>query len=221
MYSQESLRITGFERKPVPNQFLSNGDGSRLAVFLPGFAYSLEAPLFYYGISLIGSLGFDLLGIDSRYSENRDFLQRSGKERARWIEEDSYGIHEAVIALEGYEQVVFIGKSLGTTAMMHILARPRPWHRVGFIWLTPATERTRIAEKIRDERLPSLWIAGTKDEFFHEEDLRILERCEWAEVRLIQGGDHGLDLEGDAVASARRLSEALQWIQRFLEALSA
>lgn len=220
MYSQESFEIVGFEQRPVPNRFLSTTDGNRLAVFLPGFAYPLEAPLFYYATSLLGSLGFDLLGIDTRYSENRDYLQKSGRERARWIEEDSIGIHQAVTAREGYEQVVFIGKSLGTSAMLHILSRPMPWRSVGFVWLTPATEHATIAERIRDEALPSLWIVGTGDEFFRAEEAHILEQCEWAEVRLVRGGDHGLDLEGDAVASARELSVTLQWIRRFVEALS-
>lgn len=216
MYSKESFAIVGYEGRPIRNQFLPAGS-SKLAVFLPGFAYSLEAPLFYYSTALLHELGYDLLGIDYRYSENPEFLGHGDAERQQWLEADIQGVFESVADHADYQEVLFVGKSLGTNGMLQIANLELPGRLRRYVWLTPATARGAIVEKLREVALPSLVVVGTKDSYYSAGDMQRLEGLDHVGVKIVEGADHGLEFEDDAIRSSEKLSEILWWIRGFAE----
>lgn len=217
MYSNQQWNIVGHNAQGVANIFVvSSSENPKLAVLFPGYAYSLSAPLFYYSAQVCLENGYDVLGIDYRYNEDDRF--RSSDERGRevWFSDDIHGVYDAVREHNDYEKVVFIGKSLGTTAMVEIAARELPWQRTQWIWLTPANAYPAIAERIRTLGLRSLIVYGDADPEFQPEVIDTLKGVENVRIEAIAGGDHGLDIADNVVESVRALSTTVSTIAEFI-----
>jgi hypothetical protein len=86
MATSTTLTIQGHRDEPVPNRLLRPEDAiDRLAVLLPGFAYTLDMPLFYYAEKLLLERGWDVLRVEYAYHKRPEFQTLSKPERDRWL----------------------------------------------------------------------------------------------------------------------------------------
>lgn len=222
MESELSWTVLGYEDRPLPSLFRAAGQANdKLALFLPGFTYPLEAPLFHYGMKLLEAAGFDLLGINYRYNENREFLAAADDKKGTWLTEDALGIRRAVVEHDRYTKLLLFGKSLGTIAMHTMSELPMPWERVGLVWLTPATPPGALKKRLEATTTPSLVIIGSADEFYRKEEIDGIASLPHTITRVIPNADHSLEYPADVVGSARALPKILGWLDEFAAAAFA
>jgi hypothetical protein len=217
MATSTTLDVTGYSGEPVPNRLLRpQGAIDRLAVLLPGIAYTLDMPLFYYAQHLLIEQGWDVLRVEYAYSERNAYRSLSDEERARWLFADATAAYRAGIVQRAYQEIMLIGKSLGTLAMGHLLTAERPTLPTRGIWLTPLIGLPVLREQIAEFGGRSLFVIGTADSHYDSEVFKSLCDATHGESVVIDGADHGMDIQGDPVASVRAMERVVEAMARFV-----
>lgn len=216
MVTESMLSIAGYNDSPVPNRLRqSDGAVGCLAMLLPGYGYTLDMPLFYYLENLCLDRGVDVLRVETAYNQNAVFRAAPEPEQARWVAADARAAWQAGRAQADYASAVLVGKSLGTLGLAALLAEPlsRP-KSVQSIWLTPLLSEQTVRQTLLRLGDSAQIVIGDADPHY---DPDVLADLEGAEVHMViaPGADHGLDLPGDAIGSARLLPELITAIQEF------
>jgi hypothetical protein len=102
-----------------------------------------------------------------------------------------------------------VTKSISSRAVTIAAERKLPG-----IWLTPLLHEPEIARGFERLSAPALLVGGTADESWNGE----LARRAGHEVLEVEGGDHGLQLPGDPLASAAALPRIVERIDVFVAA---
>jgi predicted alpha/beta-hydrolase family hydrolase len=214
------LAIVGYHDEPVPNRFIRHeGDADHLAILLPGFGYTSDMPLFYYAENLLTERGADLLRVEYAYNRRPEFAGLPRDERLRWLIADAVAAYRTGLAQRPYRQLTLVGKSLGTLAMAHLLmVEALPPGRVRAVWLTPLLGEERVRTQITHWSGPSLFVIGTDDPHYRAQWLDDLGNAGQNEAVVIDRADHGLDVPGDAVASAEAVLRVVRALSAFLAA---
>jgi len=213
---------------------LKRPDGSRLkaayqtgggktegtAVFLPGYAYSTEAPLFHFLRIPLLERGWSVLSLDYRYNENENFLSLSDGEQDEYVSRDVAMIGDCLERDLPGEPLLFAAKSLGTSILWELLLRRESiLNREGnrFIWMTPARRNGEIVELLEKFPLPSLYLIGGADSFYREDHLKRLDPLAHVRTGVIPESGHIFQKTGDIGATmdntARVITSALEWIE--------
>ena len=217
MATSTTLSITGYRDEPVPNRFLrAEGQNDQLAMLLPGIGYTLDMPLFYYVEHHLLQRGWDILRVEYAYNKRPEFQSLPAQERARWLFTDATAAYRAGLAQRDYRELTLIGKSLGTLSMGHLLTAEAPAIPVRAIWLTPLLGQDRLREQIVQYGGPSLFIIGAADPHYEPTRLEDVRRATNGETVVVAGADHGMDLQGDPVASVGALERIVAAMVRFL-----
>ena len=212
------LDITGYQGRLVPNEFVRpEGSVGRLAILLPGFAYTCDMPLFYYAESLCVAAGIDVLRVEYAYNTVPGFLNLPDDETDRWLAADVTAAYRAAIEQGAYRELVLIGKSIGTVAMAYLLTMTdRFAGPVRAVWLTPAFGLPHLTELMVRCPDPSLIVIGDADHHYDPAALARLRATTSPEVLVIPGADHSLEIPGDLTASIAALQQTMQAVERFL-----
>ncbi len=217
MYEEKVLNISGYRGEAVPHKFLQQEvETGALAVILPGVGYHADLPLLYYPGKVALNLGMDILRLETAYSQRPAFSQGSPVERTAWLDADTDAAVDAALAFRAYHQVTFIGKSLGTRAMGHILERERIPVFSNWIWLTPILNDTRLVAQVQKHHPRSLFTIGTADRFYDQEVLNGLVESTSGKSLVIEGADHSLEITGNIRQSIQALAQVIAAIEEFL-----
>jgi hypothetical protein len=217
MWTTEKWTITGFNQKAVPNDFYKKSEGNVcLATVFPGYGYTVAAPLLFFTNALLFELGYDVLNINYEYNRNPSYLKCSESEREIWIREDISGVTSSLASRSRYSQWVFVGKSLGTTAMLHMLESHHFRNKVRLVWLTPASALSSIVDYLTNSQIESLFVVGTGDHFYDASKYSVLMALPNVRVEVIPAADHSLDVIDDVSASLRILQHTIDCIRSFL-----
>ncbi len=212
------LDITGYQGRPVPNELVRpEGSTNRLAILLPGFAYTCDMPLFYYAESLCVATGVDVLRVEYAYNTIPGFLTLPDNETDRWLAADVTAAYRTAIAQHPYRELILIGKSIGTMAMAYLLTMAdRFAGPVRAVWLTPAFGLPHLTELMVRCSDPSLIVIGDADHHYDPAALARLRETTSPEVLVIPGADHSLELPGDLAGSIAVLRQTMEAVERFL-----
>src|SRR5918995_2146783 len=217
MATSTTLAIQGYRDEPVPNRLLRpEGAIDQLAVLLPGFAYTLDMPLFYYAEHLLLERGWDVLRVEYAYSKRPEFQTLPKPERDQWLLADNAAAWHAGLGEGTYERVVLIGKSLGTLAMGHLLTLANSPPAVGAVWLTPLLTNERLRQQIQQYAGPSLFVIGTADPQFDPVVLEKMQVATIGEAVVVKNADHGMDIPGNPIASVRAVERVVEALSRFI-----
>jgi predicted alpha/beta-hydrolase family hydrolase len=217
MATSTMLSITGYRDEPVPNRFVQpEGAGDQLAVLLPGIAYTLDMPLFYYTEHHLLHRGWDVLRVEYAYTKRPEFQRLPAQERARWLFTDATAAYRAGLTQRDYTGMAMVGKSLGTLAMGHLLTMEEPAMPMRAVWLTPLLGQERLRQQIVRFAGPSLFVIGTADSHYDPALLEDMRLATSGETVVIDGADHGVDIAGDPVASVRALGRIVEAMAGFL-----
>lgn len=210
MVVESTMSVTGYHDHIVPNRLRRpNGANGRLAMLLPGYGYTLDMPLFYYLENLCVDLGIDVLRVKTAYHQNLAFREASEAEQARWVASDARAAWQAGLAQGNYASAIVIGKSLGTRGMAALVAEPfgSP-ETVQSVWLTPLISEESVHQALRQLGSSAQVVIGDADPEYDADVLADLE-ASGVNVVVAPGADHGLDVPGDALASARLLAQLI------------
>ena len=218
MTTSTVLSITGYRGEPVANRLLQPEERTeRLALLLPGFGYTLDMPLFYYAEHLLQDRGWDVLRVEYAYSQRPDFGTLPRQEQRRWLLADAEAAFRAALANGSYGQIALVGKSLGTAAMGHLLALPDvPTSSARAVWLTPLFGERALRDQITRFGGSSLVVIGAADPHYDPALLAELTAATNCNAVVIDNADHGMDIPGDPVASARALVQIVDAMSQFI-----
>lgn len=218
MYELKTLPIIGHDGEPLPHAFIRHENETKhLAILFPGLGYTSAMPLLFYAGDLLVDLGADLLRVDYDYSES---AARGGstEELIQGVMADSTAAGNAALAEREYERITLIGKSLGTVAVAHLLVTNARFRTADCIWLTPLLKDERLREAICRTAPRSLFVIGTADHHYKQDSLdQVLEATAGTPV-VIEGADHGMEIEHDVFRSIDTLASIIRAIKNFLPA---
>jgi len=173
------------------------GTNGRVAVLLPGRGYSPNHPLLYYARSVVLEQGWSV-------------------EEVNWSAKD-LASHESLtdtikstLDKVADKNPLVIGKSLGSFALP--LVAPLGWPA---IWLTPLLNLPELVDALRNVKGKTLLVGGTADDVWDSK----VAMATGLQVLEIPGADHGLEIPGDPVASAKVLTEFVATMTLFVEGL--
>lgn len=189
------MSIEGYKGKIINTKFIKRYSDT-LVVLYPGFEYSLNAPLFYYLTKELKEKGIDTLGIDYRYSEDKEYLKLPKEEQEKALYFDSKNISTFVSEqIKTYKRVIFVVKSLGSVFLNSQLKTGQIPNSVESIWLTPAIDFNEFNNLTNR----NLVIYGTSDPFYIKyKDITLDEKIEVLEI---EKGKHCFEVDGNLEAS--------------------
>lgn len=117
-------------------------------------------------------------------------------------------------AVRGSTRVTLLAKSLGTRVIARLPESLLP-RSTDAVWLTPIFADAAIATSAATKAWRSLYVYGSADPACDDDALRGVVAATGGSVLRIDGADHGLEVAGDAEASAHALvrltAEMLTW----------
>jgi hypothetical protein len=173
-------------------------DPARSVVLLPGIRYFSQAPLLWFAREAAQAGGWSVVEVDERAPRDQ--------EPFGWMR----GQAEAALELAaGAEQVVVVGKSLGSAAAP-LVTGPA-------VWLTPLLDQPAIADAINSAAPPTLLVGSRADPSWADGPAAGNPALEVLEL---DGLDHSLQVSRDPLASLGVLRDVTARVGAFLERLS-
>lgn len=184
----------------------------KLAVFFPGIGYTVDKPLLHYSRRLAAALGYEIkpvnysgfpahvLGDSDRMTECYRIALRQAQAQL------------AEVDWNAYEDILFIGKSVGTSIAAWIASKNAARSRIRQILFTPLEETFTFPTD------RAIVFTGTNDPWVGGADTRIPALCEKRGIPcvVIPGGNHSLetaDIANDLRALQRITAEAEAFLQ--------
>ena len=214
-YSMTSLDIPGHRGERVPNTFYARDGGAEdIGILLPGIGYTAQMPLLWYVRRLLQERGADVLAVDYAYMTRPEF-QRFGSEAEERLRADVTAALQSALGYQRYARVTLVGKSLGTLAMGYLLADQlvEPWCA---IWLTPLLRREEVFAQMLRQKSRSLIVIGTADSHYDPALLRQLKEATGGQELVVDGADHGMEIEGDTLCTVQAMEQIVEAVQRVL-----
>jgi len=182
-----------------------------LALYLPGGALpgqdAFAAPLAYLSIRALEDAGATVVPV--RYD---DHVLAPDRERFEG------SVRREILGALSFcrpDRVTLLGKSRGTHALRLVCVEDfglPPDTRL--IWQTPVWKSDESWEAARSTALESLYVVGLADHQYHDAERHAQLP---GETVAIAGGDHGLEVAGDVLATINAWRTNAEAIKRFAE----
>ena len=104
------------------------------------------------------------------------------------------------MAQRKYEEVVMVGKSIGTLSLSCALENQMIPANTKLIWFTPLLKDEFVSNNIKACKLKSLYIIGSDDPHYNVESIRHLVSLKHNTVMVVDGANHSLEVEGKDTA---------------------
>ena len=197
----QSIPVQSYAGITIQNTLLRQGS-KRLHVFLPGRGYTIHAPLFHYLRNIITDNGDDVLLV--QYGFQIAQSNYSVMNQANITVECRQAIEDTLA--KGYDETIFIGKSLGTPLAAIFANVFEQTSKV--ILLTPIQNSHSIIEKT-----PALAIIGTEDSAYDESVCVDSELVSW---KVYAGLNHSLEVPDKMIASIEVMRQIMGDCTEFL-----
>lgn len=157
--------------------------GKNLLIEFPGRNYSCDRPLLYYCEKVFSNRGYDVIKLDYNFRLKGDKNDVSGL-----IEEakDIVKMQLDMVDFSGYEDIVFVSKSMGSALAGHFELYYNI--KVRHIYLTPVDAGLKYMQKGK-----CIVVAGKEDKILESRKLRIY--CVEQDIPLKQFEEVGHSLE--------------------------
>ncbi len=196
---------------------------SSTVIFMcPGGGYSLDKPLLYYSTMLLLQKRMDVVHIQYDYKEKLEYGRLSREEQSDWMYQDVNGVVNQVLSEHSYENVMFLGKSVGTMPIANGLCQDPRFSAAKVILLTPIINNQRLAANLLRCKQEMLIVLGTKDHFYHQGNLEAI-RTQKPNIRLsiMAEANHALEIGWDVEGSLDVLHQAMAQIDEFIGGTSS
>lgn len=185
----------------------------KLAVFFPGIGYTADKPLLHYTRRIAAELGYEIRTITyTGFPAN--VMGDSGK----MTECSRLALAQAAETLadvnwDSYEDILFVGKSVGTGIAVWIAAKSPVRKRIRLVLFTPLEETFALPT----DRV--IVFTGTNDPWVGGADSRIPDICAKRGLPcvVIPGGNHSLET-ADTDNDIRSLQTIMGAVRRFMSA---
>jgi hypothetical protein len=103
---------------------ISETNSTKFAVLLPGKAYRITDPIFYFIYELLDQYNFNIIKVDYGYDRNQAFEDASLDDKFEILKSDARTIGTTLKELISDGEPLLIGKSLATIIMAELLHDP-------------------------------------------------------------------------------------------------
>lgn len=186
-------------------------ESKKLAVIFPGIGYTADKPLLHYSRRIASDHGFEILimnykGFPSKVKGDRSRMEESFYIALNQTEEMLSGID-----LMAYDDILFIGKSIGTIVAAKIASESPAKDRIRLILYTPLEDT--FAFDFGD----AVAFTGDDDPWVGKEKSRIPGICEEKKIpcTLIPYANHSLESK-DVFADMKELYRIMKETERFI-----
>jgi hypothetical protein len=216
-YALDTLKIDYANTTVSNTYFVQSEETDRLALILPGAGYTAMGPMLYYTVNALLERRSDTLALE--YGLVIGALA-SKEDRLRALSRIPLDGLNAALRRKKYRHLTLVGKSMGSMALALLSRDAKKWEyqpqSVESIWLTPLLKDNTIVAEIPRLGLRQYVVTGNQDRtHYSRESLESLPQS--VEVVTVQGANHGLDIEGDALGSTRVMTAVVEGISRFLD----
>ncbi|MBD1383544.1 alpha/beta hydrolase [Metabacillus arenae] len=165
-------RTTFIDEKEVQYTHIVNG--STVVCFMfSGAGYTYEKPLFYYSTMTMLQNPYDVVHI--HYSYGQDLFKLPLEDITKIILYDVNPIINEVLKNNQYQEIAFLGKSLGTIPIINRLMKSDIYINSKMILLTPLLKFDSIFETLLMINHPSLIVIGEKDTHYIPSKIEAIE----------------------------------------------
>ncbi len=183
----------------------------KLAVIFPGIGYTVDKPLMHYSRKLAACHGYEIkllpyTGFPGKIIGNRERMKESYEIALRQAEEMLSDTDFSV-----YDEILFIGKSIGTTVAAQLAENFSAVERIRLILYTPLEDTFRFS--FRD----AVVFTGTADPWVGEKDSRIPELCRQRGIpcHIIEEANHSLETK-DVGTDLKNMQKIMKKTERFM-----
>lgn len=183
----------------------------KLAVFFPGIGYTADMPLLYYSRRLAAGFGYEIRllnygGFPEGVRGDRDKMAACYRLALRQSTEMLSGVD-----WEGYDDIVFIGKSIGTILAAWFSVKSPAKDRIRLVLYTPMEDAFPFVA------CPAIAFTGTADPWVGGEDSAIPALCgkKGVPCLVLPGADHSLQT-GNVPEDIKSLRRVMEATERFL-----
>ena len=178
----------------------------KIVVLFPGIGYTCDRPLLYYAGKLLQKQGYELIRLFYHGFPANVKGDETGMQQCFMIALEQTEEQLKDIDFSGYDDVLFIGKSIGTVVAMQYAQK----HGVNarFVLLTPLEQTFESAGN-------AIAFHGTADPWARTE--RIISACKSKSIPLYltEGANHSLET-GDVSKDIDNLQQVMGKIREFV-----
>lgn len=195
-----------------------NAGASRLALLLPGVGYRLENPMFFFARQLLIDHGYTIAGANYAYDKVEGFRDFGFDEIMSILADDATTIGNAIADLPKHDELLIVGKSLGTVLMGNMIEQ-------GFLptanlaWLTPSSKVDAVSNEILANAQRSFICIGTADKGFEEDRFAKFSQA-GATICLLPDLAHVLECDNDVPKSILGHHKMIIDLQNWLKAIA-
>ncbi|MGS2778602.1 alpha/beta hydrolase [Robertmurraya sp. GLU-23] len=184
-------------------------ESNNLVIILPGAGYTTQAPLLRFTTGIFYNKGFDVLHIN--YTFNRQELSVLSEED---FTRDVQHVIDHAIKDKNYSNFYVVAKSIGTVALSYLLDHTM-FKEAKVVWLTPLLQRDDVFHALVNSNHKGLCIIGDKDHCFIVERFEKLKDNPNLSFKVVEGGNHSLELDEDPIKSIELLKSVMIDISEF------
>ncbi|MFP7477550.1 alpha/beta family hydrolase [Terribacillus saccharophilus] len=192
---------------------------SRTICFMfSGSGYNYDKPLFYYATMTMLQNKIDI--VHMHYAYEKDLLSKPLEEITRTMIDDINPVISDVLKNNQYDEVIFLGKSLGTIPIVNDLMKREGFFTATVILLTPLLNFDSILDSIVNSRHRGLLVIGDKDHFYNPDQVDHLGISK-LQIELVQNANHSLDIgQYETTNSILALSKVMGKIQETIDGIT-
>ena len=206
---------------------------SKLAVFFPGIGYTADRPLLHFSRRIAAAQGYEI-----RIMDYKGFPSKVKGDRKRMEESFAIALGQAREMLSGvdlaeYEDVLFIGKSIGTIVAAKIASESPEKSRIRMILYTPLDDTFTFLDTPPDgnSAFPdtppdgtagsysgkAIAFTGDDDPWVGREKSRISALCQERGIpcTVIPQANHSLE-SGDVFSDLKELYRIMEETEKFI-----
>lgn len=163
----------------------------KLAVFFPGIGYTVDKPLMHYCRNLVKKHGYDI-----KLIPYKGFPDKVKGDQDKMVQSYEIALSQSVemlaeVNFESYEEILFIGKSVGTIVAASLACASEVKERIRMILYTPLTETFQF------DFSDAIVFTGSADPWVGGKDSKISLLCQQRNIPcfLIENGNHSLETQ--------------------------
>jgi len=196
--------------KSIPFRLIEQKrETSSLVIVLPGAGYTTKAPLLHFATGLFYTKGFDVLHINYTLSREEMSVLSEGD-----FSRDVQHAIDSAIKNKEYSNYYVVAKSIGTIALSYLLNNTM-LKDAKAVWLTPLLQREDVFNAMGNSDHKGLCIIGDRDSCFIEERFEKLKKNQNLILKVVEGGNHSLELDEEPIKSIEILKGVISNINEF------
>ena len=185
----------------------------KIAVFFPGIGYTVDKPLLYYSRKTTDKLGYEIKllpygGFPENAKGDKDKMSECYRIALAQSREMLAGTD-----LNDYDDILFIGKSIGTTVAVDLASKSPAAKRIRFVLYTPLEETFAFSFGT------AVVFTGADDPWVGGRESRIAELCRDRDIPcfVIPEANHSLETNSP-LKDIENLRSIMKETERFITA---